>query len=121
MSNSGDTFDYIIIGGGSSGSILTNRLSSNGSTVCLIEAGPKDTNPYIHIPAGYIKNIFSKKLTWNFFSEPSPHTNHRSFSAQIQQPENFGCAQAQRISKLDVRRGINYVEAFGQPDRIQCE
>ena len=75
MSNSGDTFDYIIIGGGSSGSILTNRLSSNGSTVCLIEAGPKDTNPYIHIPAGYIKNIFSKKLTWNFFSEPSPHTN----------------------------------------------
>ena len=51
MSNSGDTFDYIIIGGGSSGSILTNRLSSNGSTVFLVEAGPKDTNPYIHIPA----------------------------------------------------------------------
>ena len=67
MSNSSDTFDYIIIGGGSSGSILTNRLSSNGATVCLIEAGPKDTNPYIHIPAGYIKNIFSKSLHGIFF------------------------------------------------------
>ena len=67
MSDNNNTFDYIVIGGGTSGSILTNRLSANGSTVCLLEAGPKDTNPYIHIPAGYIKNIFSKKLTWNFF------------------------------------------------------
>ena len=68
MSDNNNTFDYIVIGGGTSGSILTNRLSANGSTVCLLEAGPKDTNPYIHIPAGYIKNIFSKKLTWNFYA-----------------------------------------------------
>ena len=104
MSNSGDIFDYIIIGGGSSGSILTNRLSSNGSTVCLIEAGPKDTNPYIHIPAGYIKNIFSKKLTWNFFSEPSPHTNFRSFSL----PQGRVLGGSSSINGLNYVRGQKY-------------
>ena len=104
MSNSGDTFDYIIIGGGNSGSILTNRLSSNGSTVCLVEAGPKDTNPYIHIPAGYIKNIFSKKLTWNFFSEPSPHTNFRSFSL----PQGRVLGGSSSINGLNYVRGQKY-------------
>ena len=104
MSNSSDTFDYIIIGGGSSGSILTNRLSSNGSTVCLIEAGPKDINPYIHIPAGYIKNIFSKKLTWNFFSEPSPHTNLRSFSL----PQGRVLGGSSSINGLNYVRGQKY-------------
>ncbi|MDB2388471.1 GMC family oxidoreductase N-terminal domain-containing protein, partial [Alphaproteobacteria bacterium] len=104
MSNSDNKFDYIIIGGGSSGSILTNRLSSNGSTVCLIEAGPKDTDPYIHIPAGYIKNIFSKKLTWNFFSEPSPHTNHRSFSL----PQGRVLGGSSSINGLNYVRGQKY-------------
>ena len=104
MSNSDNKFDYIIIGGGSSGSILTNRLSSNGSTVCLIEAGPKDTNPYIHIPAGYIKNIFSKTLTWNFFSEPSPHTNHRSFSL----PQGRVLGGSSSINGLNYVRGQKY-------------
>ena len=104
MSNSDNKFDYIIIGGGSSGSILTNRLSSNGSTVCLIEAGPKDTNPYIHIPAGYIKNIFSKTLTWNFFSEPSPYTNHRSFSL----PQGRVLGGSSSINGLNYVRGQKY-------------
>ena len=110
MSNSGDIFDYIIIGGGSSGSILTNRLSSNGSTVCLIEAGPKDTNPYIHIPAGYIKNIFSKKLTWNFFSEPSPHTNFRSFSL----PQGRVLGGSSSINGLNYVRGQNMIMIIGK-------
>ena len=38
--------------------------------MCILEAGPRDFNPLIHIPAGYIKNIYSKTLTWNFESEP---------------------------------------------------
>jgi len=73
-------FDYVVVGAGTAGSILTNRLSEDGASVCLLEAGPPDRNPLIHIPAGYIKNIHSKTLTWNFASTPSPHTNNRSFS-----------------------------------------
>jgi len=46
-------FDYIIVGGGSAGCVLANRLSANPDTrVCLLEAGPKDTSPLIHIPVG---------------------------------------------------------------------
>jgi len=77
MSDNNNTFDYIVIGGGTSGSILTNRLSANGSTVCLLEAGPKDTNPYIsHSCLVNIKNIFFKKVNNGiFFQNPSPHTN----------------------------------------------
>ncbi|MDB3945808.1 GMC family oxidoreductase N-terminal domain-containing protein, partial [Gammaproteobacteria bacterium] len=65
MSEETQTFDYVVIGGGTAGALITNRLSQNGSSVCLIEAGPRDLNPLIHIPAGYIKNIYSKTLTWN--------------------------------------------------------
>lgn len=74
-----ETFDYVIVGGGTAGSILTNRLSADGAQVCLLEAGPADRHPFIHIPAGYIKNIYSRRLTWGFKSEPTPHTADRSF------------------------------------------
>lgn len=74
-----ETFDYVIVGAGTSGCVVTNRLSEDGASVCLLEAGPRDTNPFIHIPAGYIRNVFSKTLTWNFESTPSPHTKNRRF------------------------------------------
>jgi len=75
-----DSFDFVVVGAGTAGCVLAKRLSDQGSTVCLLEAGPPDTHPFIHIPAGYIKNIYNKKLTWNFHSEPSIHTHHRCFS-----------------------------------------
>ena len=79
MTGSADTFDYVIVGGGTAGSILVNRLSADGASVCLLEAGPKDRHPFVHIPAGYIKNIYSPKLTWNFKSKPNLATGNRSF------------------------------------------
>jgi len=79
MPDNSDVFDYVIVGAGTAGSILTNRLSADGARVCLIEAGPEDHHPFIHIPAGYIKNIYSRKLTWNFKSKPTQHTANRSF------------------------------------------
>jgi choline dehydrogenase len=72
-----DQFDYVIVGSGAAGSILANRLSADGSTVCLLEAGPPDNSPYLHIPAGFIKAVFNKKYAWQFSSEGSAQTNGR--------------------------------------------
>jgi choline dehydrogenase len=74
MSPTTDIFDYVIIGGRTAGALLTNRLSKDGASVCLLEAGPRDTNPLIHIPAGHIKNVHSRRLTWGFEAEASAGT-----------------------------------------------
>ena len=73
-----DSFDYIIVGAGSAGCVLANRLSADGKhTVCLLEAGPPDWNPYIHIPAGFMKTLVNPNVNWLFKSEPSWGTNGR--------------------------------------------
>ena len=96
-----ETFDYIIIGGGSAGAVLTNRLSQDGSTICLLESGPRDLNPLIHIPAGYIRNVYSKTLTWGFHSEPSDGTANR----QISMPQGKVLGGSSSINGLNYTRG----------------
>ncbi len=76
--NSVDTFDYVIVGGGSAGSVLANRLTEDGAlTVCVLEAGPPDRNPWIHIPAGFTKTLFDPSCTWQFRTEPTERTGGR--------------------------------------------
>lgn len=66
-------YDYIIVGAGSAGSVLANRLSADGkTTVCLLEAGPKDRTPFISIPGAFAYFMFSKKYNWRFNSTSSP-------------------------------------------------
>ena len=101
MSEETQTFDYVVIGGGTAGALITNRLSQNGSSVCLIEAGPRDLNPLIHIPAGYIKNIYSKTLTWNFEAEPGQGTSGRRFSL----PQGRVLGGSSSINGLNYNRG----------------
>jgi choline dehydrogenase-like flavoprotein len=56
----GDLFDYVIVGSGAAGSVLAHRLTEMpGTTVCVLEAGPPDRHPYIHVPAGFIKMLFN--------------------------------------------------------------
>ena len=71
-------FDYIIVGAGSAGCVLANRLTADGrSSVLLLEAGPRDTNPWIHIPLGYGKLFARTDVNWAYESEPEPALNGR--------------------------------------------
>ncbi|MFC7474275.1 GMC family oxidoreductase [Dankookia sp. GCM10030260] len=76
-----DTFDYVIVGSGAAGSVLANRLSADPNlTVCVLEAGPPDRNPFIHIPAGFIKTLADPGVTWQFKTEPLEMTGGRRIS-----------------------------------------
>ena len=73
-----DSYDYIVIGAGSAGCVLANRLSENpGNKVLLLEAGGRDWNPWIHIPVGYFKTMYDKDLSWGYETEPDPGINGR--------------------------------------------
>ncbi len=77
----GDTFDYVIVGAGAAGSVLANRLTeAPGTTVCVLEAGPPDRNPWIHIPAGFTKTLFDPSCTWQFKTEPTANTAGRAIA-----------------------------------------
>lgn len=66
-------YDYIIVGAGSAGCVLANRLSQDGNyTVCLLEAGPKDKTPFIKIPAAFAYFMFSKKYNWAYDAKADP-------------------------------------------------
>jgi choline dehydrogenase len=73
-----DSFDYVIVGAGSAGSVLANRLSEDpGTSVCVLEAGPADWHPYIHLPAGFIKTFYNTQINWCYSQEPGPWTAGR--------------------------------------------
>ena len=71
-------FDYVIVGAGSAGCVLANRLTEDPRTrVLLLEAGPRDTNIWIHIPLGYGKLFTKSEVNWGYESEPEPTLNGR--------------------------------------------
>ena len=81
MADAVDTFDYVIIGAGAAGSVLAGRLSEAANvTICVLEAGPPDNNPWIHIPAGFTKTLFDPGVTWQFKTEPSERTGGRAIA-----------------------------------------
>lgn len=97
-----EAFDYVIVGGGAAGAILAARLSEDAeTTVCLLEAGPRDWHPYLHMPAGYIKAVFNPTYAWQFSSEPNPLTLGR----RIPLPQGRTLGGSTSINGLVYNRG----------------
>ena len=72
-------FDYVIVGAGSAGCVLANRLSADGRhRVALLEAGGRDNYPWIHVPVGYFKTMGNPRTDWGYVTEPDPGLNGRS-------------------------------------------
>lgn len=73
-----EEFDYIVVGAGSAGCVLAARLSEDpAARVLLLEAGPRDRSPWIHLPIGYGKTMWSRKYNWCFHTDSDPNMNGR--------------------------------------------
>ena len=97
-----EQFDYVIVGAGTAGCVLANRLTACGKyTVCLLEAGPPDWNPMIHIPAGFMKTIANPSVNWLYQSEPCTGTNGRT----IPMPRGKVLGGSSSINGLIFNRG----------------
>jgi choline dehydrogenase len=95
-------FDYVIVGAGSAGCVLANRLSADGKhSVLLLEAGPKDSNLWIHVPIGYGKLFKEKTVNWMYQTEPEPGLNGR----QVFQPRGRVLGGSSSINGLLYVRG----------------
>src|SRR6201994_149150 len=95
-------FDYVIVGAGSAGCVLANRLSADGKhSVLLLEAGPKDSNIWIHVPIGYGKLFKEKTVNWMYQTEPEPGLNGR----QVFQPRGKVLGGSSAINGLLYVRG----------------
>jgi len=96
------TFDYIIVGAGSAGAVLANRLTENGRyTVLLLEAGPEDKNPWVHVPLGYGKLFSNAALNWLYSTTP----NSEQVNRRIPQPRGKVLGGSSAINGMVYIRG----------------
>ena len=82
MANDPDAYDYIVVGAGSAGCVLANRLTASGRyRVLLLEAGPRDLHPWLHIPLGYGKLFTDRRYNWCYQTEPQAECHGRNVIA----------------------------------------
>ena len=110
------TWDYVIVGAGSAGCVLANRLSADGRhAVLLLEAGPRDRYPWIHVPIGYAKTMFHPVYNWRFKTEPEAGMNGR----EIYWPSGRTLGGSSAINGLIYIRGhrddYDHWAALGNP------
>ena len=97
-----DTFDYLILGAGSAGCVLANRLSEDrGNTVHVLEAWPMDRHLMIHIPAGVYHVVKNPAINWNYYSETEPGCEGR----EIQLPRGKVAGGSSSINSMVYIRG----------------
>lgn len=96
------SYDYVIVGGGTAGCAVANRLSANGKySVLVLEAGPKDNYIWIHIPIGYAKTMFHPVYNWRFETEAEPEMKNRN----VYWPRGRGLGGSSSINGLVYIRG----------------
>jgi choline dehydrogenase len=82
MVQNAGAYDYIIVGAGSAGCVLANRLTASGRhRVLLLEAGPRNSHPWLHIPLGYGKLFTDRRYNWCYQTEPQPECHGRNVIA----------------------------------------
>ncbi|MEO0995034.1 MAG: GMC family oxidoreductase N-terminal domain-containing protein, partial [Pseudomonadota bacterium] len=99
---SGMEADFVVVGAGSAGCVLANRLSADPSVrVILLEAGGRDWNPWIHVPVGYFKTLHNPATDWCYKAEADPGLNGRA----IDWPRGKGLGGSSSINGLLYVRG----------------
>jgi len=112
-----ETFDYIVVGAGTAGCLLANRLSADPALrVLLLEAGGKDDYPWIHIPVGYLYCIGNPRTDWLYFTEPDPGLNGRA----LRYPRGKVVGGSSSINGMIYMRGQSrdydgWAQATGEP------
>lgn len=102
MSTDHPQFDYVIVGAGTAGCVLANRLTADARTrVLLLEAGPEDRSFWIHLPIGYAKTMWDPVYNWRFYTEPEPNLHGR----KIYWPRGRGLGGSSSINGLIFIRG----------------
>lgn len=97
-----ECYDFIVIGAGSAGCVLANRLTANpANRVLLLEAGGADINPWIHVPVGYFKTMHNPSTDWCYMTEPDKGINNR----QLQWPRGKVLGGSSSLNGLLYVRG----------------
>ena len=104
MTTAEETYDFIVTGAGSAGCAVAGRLSESGRyRVLLLEAGGRDSNPWIHIPLGYTKTFTNPRVNWMFESEPEKELNNRT----LYQPRGKVLGGTSSINGMVYMRGTS--------------
>ncbi len=98
-----DAYDYIVVGSGSAGCVLADRLSADGqASVLVLEAGGHDRRLWINMPIGYGKSFYDQRVNWKFEAQPDPGLNNR----QIYFPRGRVVGGSSSINAMVYCRGL---------------